>query len=98
MSRNQTRLSVWKIKTVCALLIERQVLEYLPSFATGSMSGFCEGGATNGGMDATNNHIHSRRAANGITMFSGAVMVGFLISTFLLALPSTTFALGRDGD
>ena len=49
-------------------------------------------------MDAPNNHIHSRRAANGITMFSGAVMVGFLISTFLMALPSTTFALGRDGD
>ena len=46
-------------------------------------------------MDATNNHIHSRRAANGITMFRGAVMVGLLISTFLTAFPSIAFA---DGD
>jgi hypothetical protein len=49
-------------------------------------------------MDATNNHIHSRRAVNGITMFRGTVMVGLLISTFLTALPSITFADGRDGD
>jgi len=49
-------------------------------------------------MDATNNHIHSRRAANGITMFRGAVMAGFLVSTLMTALPSTTFADGRDGD
>lgn len=48
-------------------------------------------------MDATNNRIHCRRAANGIIMFRRAVMAGLLISTFLMALPSTTFALGRDG-
>jgi hypothetical protein len=46
-------------------------------------------------MDATNNHIHSRRAASGITMFRGTVMVGLMISTFLTAFPSITFA---DGD
>ena len=49
-------------------------------------------------MDATNNRIHSRRAANGITMFRGAVMAGFLASTLLTVLPSATFAEGRGGD
>jgi len=47
-------------------------------------------------MDAMNSHIHSRRTANGISMFRGAVMAGLLISTLLPALPSTTFAQGRD--
>jgi len=47
-------------------------------------------------MDAMN--IHSRRAANGIPMFRGAVMAGFLVSTILTTLPSVTFADGRDGD
>lgn len=46
-------------------------------------------------MNATNNHVQFRRAANGVTMFRGAVMAGFLVSTLLTALPSTTFA---DGD
>jgi hypothetical protein len=49
-------------------------------------------------MDATNNRIHSQRAANGINMFRGAVMAVLLTSSFLTALPSTTFANGRDGD
>ena len=46
-------------------------------------------------MDATNNHIQSRRTANGIPMFRGAVMAGLLASALLTALPSITFA---DGD
>ncbi len=49
-------------------------------------------------MNATNNHLHSRRAASGITMFRGAVMAGLLLGTVLTALPSATFALGRDGN
>jgi hypothetical protein len=49
-------------------------------------------------MDAMNDHMHSRRAANGITAFRGAVMAGFLVSTLMTALPSITFADGRDGD
>ena len=48
-------------------------------------------------MDATNHHIHSRRTTNGVTL-RGAVMMGLLISIFPVAFPSTTFALGRDGD
>lgn len=44
-------------------------------------------------MDAMNNQ--SWRATNGITMFRGAIMAGFLVSTLLTALPSVTFA---DGD
>lgn len=46
-------------------------------------------------MNATNNHIHSRRAASGITLFRRAVMAGLLASTLLTALPSITLA---DGD
>ena len=49
-------------------------------------------------MGVMNHHMHSRRAANGITMFRGAVMAGLLASTFLTALPSVTFADERDGD
>ena len=49
-------------------------------------------------MDVINNPIHSRRAANGIPMFRRAVMAVFLVSTILTALPSVTFADGRDGD
>jgi hypothetical protein len=49
-------------------------------------------------MRATNNCIHSCQAANGITMFRGAVMAGLLMTTFLMALPCTTFALERDGN
>lgn len=49
-------------------------------------------------MDATNNRIHSWRAANGITMFRGAVMACILVGTLMTAIPSTTFADGRDGD
>jgi hypothetical protein len=49
-------------------------------------------------MDAMNNHMHSRRAANGIPMFRGAVMAGIFASTLLAALPSVTFADGRDRD
>ncbi|HEV8328950.1 MAG TPA: hypothetical protein VGQ08_15855 [Nitrospiraceae bacterium] len=41
-------------------------------------------------MDATNNHTHSRRAAKGITMLRGAVMVGSIRSRFN---PSVTIAL-----
>jgi prophage DNA circulation protein len=49
-------------------------------------------------MDMMSKEIHSRRAVNGITMVRGAVMAGLLASTLLTALPSTTFADGRDGD
>jgi hypothetical protein len=42
--------------------------------------------------------MHSRRATDGITMFRGAVMAGILVSTLLTALPSVTFADGRDRD
>lgn len=49
-------------------------------------------------MDAMNNPIHSRQAANGFPMFRRAVMAGFLVSIILAALPSVTFADGRDGD
>ena len=46
-------------------------------------------------MDTMSNQIHSRRTANGIPMFRGAVMAGLLASTLVTALPSITFA---DGD
>jgi hypothetical protein len=46
-------------------------------------------------MDKMSNQIHSRRTANGIPMFRGAVMAGLLASTLAIALPSITFA---DGD
>ena len=49
-------------------------------------------------MGAMNHHMHSRRAANGITMLCGAVMAGILASTLMTALPSITFAQGRDGN
>lgn len=49
-------------------------------------------------MGVMNHHMHSRRVANEITMFRGAVMAGLLASTFLAALPSVTFADERDGD
>lgn len=49
-------------------------------------------------MDAMNHHMHSRRAANGSTVFRGAVMVGILASTLVTALPSVTFADERDRD
>lgn len=49
-------------------------------------------------MGEINSHIHFWRAANGITVFRGTVMAGFLISALLTALPSVTFAAGRDGD
>ena len=46
-------------------------------------------------MDTMSNQIHSRRTANRIPMFRGAVMAGLLASTLVTALPSITFA---DGD
>jgi hypothetical protein len=49
-------------------------------------------------MDTMGNQVHSRRTANGIGMFRGAVMAGLLASTLLTTLPSVTFADGRDGD
>ncbi len=49
-------------------------------------------------MDTTSNHMYARQATNGITMVRGAIMAGFLVSTLLTALPSVTFADGRDGD
>ena len=49
-------------------------------------------------MDATNNNFHSRRAANGITMLRGTVLVGLLMSSVLTSLPTTTFALERDDE
>lgn len=49
-------------------------------------------------MNATNNHLHSRRAASGIIMFRVAVMAGLLMGTILMAFPSASFALGRDGN
>jgi hypothetical protein len=49
-------------------------------------------------MDALKDHIHSRRAVNGTTMFHGTVMAGFLVSTLLTSLPSVTFAEGLGGD
>jgi len=48
-------------------------------------------------MDATNYQLHSPpRAAKGITMLRGAVLVGLLMSASLTSLPTTTFALERD--
>ncbi|MEO6555015.1 MAG: hypothetical protein ABIO96_10825 [Nitrospiraceae bacterium] len=49
-------------------------------------------------MDAMNHHMHSRRAAKGLTLVRGAVVVGLWVSALLTALPSVTFADGRDGD
>ena len=49
-------------------------------------------------MEAMNHHMHSRRAANGSTVFRGAVMVWILASTLVTALPSITFADERDRD
>jgi hypothetical protein len=49
-------------------------------------------------MDATNNNIRSRTAANGITMLRGTVLVGLLMSTVLTSLPPPTFALEREDE
>jgi hypothetical protein len=49
-------------------------------------------------MDVMNHHMHSRRAAKGLTLFRGAVMAGLWVSALLTALPSVTFADGLDGD
>lgn len=49
-------------------------------------------------MDATNNHIHSRRAANAIIMLRRTVVAGILMSAFLTFLPTITFALERDDE
>jgi hypothetical protein len=49
-------------------------------------------------MDAMNHRMHSRRVATGTLMFRRAVMAGILVSTLLTALPSVTFADGRDRD
>jgi hypothetical protein len=49
-------------------------------------------------MDATNNNFHPRRAANGIAMLRGTVLVGLLMSTVLISLPTPTFALERDDE
>ena len=62
MSRNQTRLSVWKIKTACALLTERgsrwntphsQLVVYRQASAKEDYKGRIE-------MGVMNHHMHSR--------------------------------------
>ena len=49
-------------------------------------------------MDVMNHHMHSCRAAKGLTLFRGTVVAGLWVSALLTALPSVTFADGRDGD